>query len=110
MIIQVVGCKGPEPTRERVEQVLWLLKNYCKDEVEVEMTGGGITTGDVMGYCTYVIEVPDGTPQKQVDRIGACLAMTCIGKYSSDQGGLKAHKLPQWYWAAANMGTVELSL
>lgn len=98
-LIQVVSIKGPAKTREAVLSFLKCIRHETTANREVTMTGGSITTGDLEGYCTTLIEVPEDTPREKMEDIGRALANIMVGKYEI----MKSSGAHGWYWTGTDM-------
>jgi len=106
MIVQVISTKGPEKSEHAVSELLKTIKKSIKADLDIDVLGGSITTGDMYGYCTAVVEVND-----EPDKVGDYLSrvfMPC--RYEVLKGSMEDHRMHKWQWAECNKPSVALNI
>jgi len=106
MIIQVISMKGPEDTPGAVQGLLETIKDVVKSDLNIDVIGGSITTMDMFGYCTYLVDIPDDTDGKRVGEYLSRAFFPC--NYDILQGHMIDHHCFPWQYAKVNQPTQEL--
>ena len=108
MIIQIVSCKAPKDNKESVKSLLSAIKKAVFNDLGIEVSGGSITTKDLVGYCTILVEVPDNSDGEKVARYLSQVFFPC--NYEILEGTMTEHKCFQWQYAKVNENTIPLDI
>jgi len=105
-VIQVVSMKGIK--YGDIDKAIFLfqaVEGACKEE-GFEANGLSATCGDIYGYFTLLVGVPDGVSDKSAASIGNALANVLIGKY--DVIDQPIENLNKWIMTGSGKESVEV--
>ena len=107
MVIQVISIRSPKKTKESVLELIRAMKNEIKERYNIDVTGISITTGDMYGYVTYLVGVPNNIPESEVEKLAKVIMLSLIpAKWTL----LKNEELVGYHWAKCGREVCELEL